>query len=205
MPAEHSFLERVFLLRHGETAGQSSIRYWGRTDVPLASRGREQALAARPLLAAAGVSCVVTSTLARSVDAGRLAVPGDVPRLALKAFDEIDFGRWEGWTREEIAARDPELFARWHADGPTFAYPGGESGARLGLRVREGFAALAPEQLGTRPLFAVHRGVIHHLLAALLGAGAATGYHVDLGALSVVERRQGRLELVCFNRTDFLG
>ena len=33
---------RITLVRHGETTGQSSIRFFGQTDVPLSDVGREQ-------------------------------------------------------------------------------------------------------------------------------------------------------------------
>ena len=42
--------ERLILVRHGETEGESSIRYHGITDVPLSEPGREQMrLAARAI------------------------------------------------------------------------------------------------------------------------------------------------------------
>ena len=46
---------------------------------------------------------LVTSSLARSRECGRLALGGrPIREHASAAFDEIDFGRWEGLTREEI-------------------------------------------------------------------------------------------------------
>jgi broad specificity phosphatase PhoE len=43
---------RLVLVRHGETVGHSSIRYYGRTDVALSDLGRRQMRAAREWLAA---------------------------------------------------------------------------------------------------------------------------------------------------------
>ena len=42
---------RLWLVRHGETEGQSSIRYHGANDVPLSDVGRQQIRALLPLLA----------------------------------------------------------------------------------------------------------------------------------------------------------
>ena len=36
-------MARLFLVRHGETELQSSMRYWGKTDVALGEMGRHQA------------------------------------------------------------------------------------------------------------------------------------------------------------------
>ena len=41
---------RLCIVRHGETAGQSSIRYYGSTDVPLSRLGEEQMRRARSLM-----------------------------------------------------------------------------------------------------------------------------------------------------------
>ena len=35
-------MQELFLVRHGETTGQSSVRLYGATDVPLSDLGREQ-------------------------------------------------------------------------------------------------------------------------------------------------------------------
>ena len=42
-----SRLNRIVLVRHGETTGESSIRYYGATDVPLSDLGRQQVRAAQ--------------------------------------------------------------------------------------------------------------------------------------------------------------
>ena len=36
-------LRRILLVRHGETDGESSVRFHGSTDVDLSAEGREQA------------------------------------------------------------------------------------------------------------------------------------------------------------------
>ena len=66
---------RLVLVRHGETVGHSSIRYYGRTDVALSDLGRRQMRAAREWLAArdgaSGFAPVFTSPLVRATEAAR--------------------------------------------------------------------------------------------------------------------------------------
>ncbi len=200
-------MARLVILRHGETRGESSVRYWGRTDVPLSRRGREMARAAGGLIAAEPIERLITSRLSRSRECGQLALSGrTVPGVALPEFDEIDFGRWEGLTRTQIAAQDAQRFAEWERAQGDFAFPGGESRAQFEARVRQGFERLDPAWLEGCVLFALHRGVIRNILRLLLGAEDGRGsFDVDLGALTILERADaGAWTIEVLNRTDFL-
>ena len=139
-------LLRIALVRHGETVGESRVRYFGSTDVPLSREGRVQALAARHAIPGDRWDDVVSSTLARAWQTARIVARGR-PVALEHDFREICFGRWEGLTREEIAARDPELYAEWQQKGIDFDYPDGGSKFCVFVRInaddlcisREGF------------------------------------------------------------------
>jgi broad specificity phosphatase PhoE len=153
------------LVRHGETLGESSIRYYGATDVPLSDLGREQMRLARRALGEAAFDRVVASPLARSRESAQILMPGAALSIE-PGFREVNFGRWEGLTRDEIEARDPELFARWQASPASFDYPDGERRADFVARVAAGLErvlALPSERL----LLAVHKGVIRTIVSLL--------------------------------------
>lgn len=179
---------RLVLVRHGETAGQSSVRYYGATDVPLSGLGERQMRRAGAALAGERFDAVYSSRLRRARLGAALVAADHRPR-ALAAFDEIDFGRWEGWTRAQIAARDPEPFARWQADPETFVYPDGECRQAFQRRVVAGLEALLARDRGDRLLLVVHRGVIAVALAELLGLSAAErrGLDIALGSIHVLQ------------------
>ena len=118
-------MSRILLIRHGETEGESSVRFHGRTDVPLSDSGRKQMRAAAARLPDEGFDLVVASPLSRAWEAARIVAPHRP--ISLEAdFREIDFGRWEGLTAEEIEARDPALYRVWRARDENFEFPGGE-------------------------------------------------------------------------------
>lgn len=80
---------------------------------------------------------------------------------------ERDYGEWSGLSDQQVAARHPELHARWTApndavDRFLFRYPGGESRADVAARV-----ALFQERLrrdaAPHHLLFVH-GIVHRLL-----------------------------------------
>jgi broad specificity phosphatase PhoE len=166
-PLRATSLRELVLVRHGETEGESSIRYHGATDVPLSDLGRQQMRAARRRLPLREFGAVVSSPLSRAFEGARIAAPGaDI--LVEEGFREIDFGRWEGLTREEIQARDPDLYAAWMADPESFRFPEGEDRVAFRARIEaalERLLALSVESA----LVVGHKGVIRTLLARLCG------------------------------------
>lgn len=183
-------VERLVMVRHGETTGQSSVRYYGATDVPLSPLGEAQMRDAGAALAGEAFDAVYSSRLQRSRRGAELVAGGRRRPTAVPAFDEVDFGAWEGWTREEIAARDPRTFARWQADPERFVYPGGECRQAFHRRVAGGLAEVLAGAPGARLLLVVHRGIIAVALAELLGLDAAARRRldIDLGSIHVVVR-----------------
>ncbi len=191
----------ITLVRHGETVGESSVRYHGANDVALSDHGREQMRRVAELLRGRRFDLTLTSRMQRSTEGARIIAP-DVPVRAIAGFDEIDFGDWEGLTAGEIEARDPELFQRWRSEGVRFAYPGGDSILGFRRRVAEAFADIAPE-LPPSTLVVVHKGVISTILSVLLEwpLDALFRDPIDLGSIHIVEKNSGRWVLAIANAT----
>ena len=61
-------MTRLLLVRHGEAELQSSLRYWGRTDVALGAVGLHQAEQLRDRLAMEHVDTIYSSELKRAAD-----------------------------------------------------------------------------------------------------------------------------------------
>ena len=196
---------RLTLVRHGETAGQSSIRYHGRTDVPLSALGRAQMARVRQALAAEAFAQVYSSTLSRAVEAATI-VTGPHPVTRVQGFDEIDFGEWEGLTLDEIAARDPPGHARWVANRAEFQYPGGESTEEFRARVVCALHAVLAAPPAGDLLIVVHKGVIRAILAELLRLDEVTrsGLAVELASIHVVRGAAGLWQAEALDRTDHL-
>jgi broad specificity phosphatase PhoE len=204
-------LQRVTLVRHGETEGQSSIRYYGRTDVPLSPLGRLQMERVRAVLATRRFAAVYTSTLSRASEAARIisetAGGTALTPVLIAGFDEIDFGEWEGLTIEEIRDRYPRLYIEWEAHrGGDFTYPGGESTRGL----RERVACALHEVLAQAPsgelLFVLHKGVIRCILAELLGYDETQRRNliVALGSIHVITCNSDGWSAEALDRTEHL-
>jgi broad specificity phosphatase PhoE len=160
-------LRRIVLLRHGNTVGNSHERFHGSSDVALSDEGREQVRAASRALSTEVFDIVAASPLRRAWQSAALLCGGN-PVLLIPEFREIDFGRWEGLTAEEIEARDPVLYRAWRENAADFEFPGGERRASFRERVARGFTALV--RTGAENAFVVtHRGVIRALAQQLTG------------------------------------
>ncbi|WP_460866872.1 histidine phosphatase family protein [Rhodococcus aerolatus] len=145
----------------------------GQLDTPLNERGRGQAAAAGPVVAARDPWLVVTSDLARAADtAGQVVAAGAGPLRHDPRLRETHLGAWQGRTHGEIEADEPGALARWRAE-PTFRPPGGETKVEVAARGRAALLdalAGAPDDAGARPLVLVaHGGLIAALTADLLG------------------------------------
>jgi len=178
-------LKRVILVRHGETAGQSSIRYYGVTDVPLSDEGRAQVRAARDRIRGETYGAVWASTLCRSWESAKIVAPGHAVHLE-SDFREIDFGDWEGLTAEEIAVVDPQGYARWQEEGLEFTFPGGETRAAFRERVARGFERVRATGIESI-LVAVHKGVVRTILELASGYTLAPG-EPELGGVVQASR-----------------
>lgn len=192
---------RLWLVRHGETEGQSSIRFHGSNDVRLSGAGRAQMRALAPLLADIAFARVVHSPLARAAEsASILAAACGVPAAALHAdarLREISFGACEGMTEPEIAAAFPAFWREWRA-GASESFPDGEPRASFAARVQAAVHELAAAPWQGDLLVVAHRGTVRQALRALLRvpAGGRDEFGVALGSVTTLcsERDVWQLE-----------
>ena len=191
---------RLWLVRHGETEGQSSIRFHGRNDVRLSDLGRAQIRALAPLLAGVEFARVVHSPLLRAAEsAAILATACGVPTARVQAEErlrEISFGACEGMTEAEIEAAFPD-FWRSYRGGGTDTFPAGEPRPTFVARVQGAIRELAATEWSGDLLVVSHRGTTRQALRALLAvpAGQPDEFGVELGSVSTVREEGGwRLE-----------
>ncbi|XTZ18616.1 histidine phosphatase family protein [Micromonospora echinospora] len=162
-------MTRLIVWRHGNTDWNNARRVQGQTDVPLNERGREQALAAAPLLAALRPDAIVASDLSRAADtAAALAGLTGLPVRTDPRLRERYFGQWQGLLLDEVVERFPAEYARWRAGDPD---PGAgvESLDDLGKRVGSGFQAAVDAVPGGTVVVATHGGGARQGCGHLLG------------------------------------
>ena len=179
---------KVVLWRHGRTGWNAESRFQGTSDIALDAVGTAQAHRAARELATLGPDLVVASDLGRAVDTARaLAAIVDLPVATDPALRETYAGSWQGRTREEITAQDPQGFRQWLA-GHDVRAGGGESRSEVGDRV----AAAVERHAATLPAGGTLVAVTHGG-ATRAGIGRAAG---TAGAALGLARRSRQLRLV---------
>lgn len=183
-------MSRILLLRHGETEGESSIRFHGATDVALSPLGRAQMREAARALPDDGIDLVVASPLARAWEGARIVRP-QAPIVLEADFREIDFGRWEGLTAEEIEQRDPSLYRLWREGAPGFEFPEGERRASFRARVEAGLERMLARRAHSM-LVVAHKGVVRRIVERLCGEAPPESEPALGGLVQVTLRSDGR-------------
>ncbi len=177
------------MVRHGETEGQSSVRFHGSTDVRLNDEGRDQLRETARKMKTEVFDLVVASPLRRSWE-GAVIVSGGAPVRLYPEFREVYFGQWEGMTAAEIEESNPALYRDWQTGAAGFEYPGGELRGAFRSRVARGLEALLAG-VATSVLLVGHKGVIRMIGARLLDAPLSEGPELG-GVVSVSRGASGR-------------
>ena len=198
---------RVILVRHGVTDFTDAGRLDGRggADPSLNTTGQGQALAAGRAVAhlvGHGGATVVTSSLARARQTGAAVAEAiGVEPTADAAWDEQNFGDWDGAVMRDLLETDRELMVALRKD-PAYARPGGESHDDLAARIVPAFEAVLAG--GDTTVVVCHRKPIMVVLAHVLGISAEASWRLAAspGSLTALEvLPNGEISVVFTNRT----
>jgi broad specificity phosphatase PhoE len=193
-------VKQLLLIRHCESS-YGLERYVGKTDPPLSQAGVAQARKLAKRLKAQAVGHLLTSPSVRALETARLATQGT--KLAIEQdsdLREIDFGRWEGMTFREIAARDPDLVEQWALSRMDFCFPEGES--LMAFRERISRAGQRMCQLPDEIVAAVtHGGVIRFLLCHFFGLAPRSHlmFEINPGSITRIHFQDGSAVLSGLN------
>ena len=201
-------MTKLYLVRHGETAFNSSQRLWGHTDVELSNLGIKQAERLRDRIALEKISFVYSSDLSRAiVTAQIIASKHKLEVMRCSELREFNYGKVEGWTLEEVIKNYPQYYNYLIDRGPHFSFPGGETPNELGARVGKFISKLKKYKPGGNLLVVVHSGVLRVIICKLMGIGIRHIYKFipSLASISILEYRDTIAVLNLFNDTSHLN
>ncbi|MFL5805836.1 MAG: histidine phosphatase family protein [Roseiflexaceae bacterium] len=184
---------RLILIRHGETDWNATLKYQGHADIPLNEQGCEQARKVGERLSGYDATALYTSDILRAAETAAIIgeltglTPRPMPRLR-----EIDVGKWEGLTPEELYRRFPEHMAAFDRDPARTVRLGGESYAQLQERALVALNEIHAAHPGDELVLAVsHGGTIRALLCHIIGLDLARFGRLWLDNGSLTELRHG--------------
>lgn len=163
-----TLVNRVLLIRHGQTDWNVDGRWQGILPVGLNAEGWAQARALAATLPGHPIAAIYSSDLPRAFETATVlgSAVGLVPHTDTR-LREFNLGVFQGLTREQIEDRYAAEWQAFRADYWNYVVPQGESRRALQMRVQQAFTAISAQAAGEEMALVSHGGSIRMLLMAL--------------------------------------
>ncbi len=158
-------MTKMIFVRHGESTGNQTRRFYGHYDGELTERGREQARLTAEFLRDVQIDAAYASDLCRAYETGKIiAEPHGISVTPLRGLREIYAGEWEALPFVEILDKYAADFDLWMKDTVNSRPTGGESVRELAERISKTVWQIAEENDGKTVLIATHATPIRTLI-----------------------------------------
>jgi broad specificity phosphatase PhoE len=162
---------RLYLIRHGQSAGNAEGRFGGHSATPLSDLGREQARLTAEALARENICAVYASDLLRTMQTAEpLAELLNIPVVGTPAFRERHVGVLEGLTFDESKEAHPRDYYALVNRNIHHVITNGESYRHLLRRATAELRDILRIHQGEKIAVFSHTGVICFLTLNLIGA-----------------------------------
>lgn len=162
---------KLYLVRHGQSAGNAEGRFGGHGPTPLSKLGEHQAQATAKLLAKEGVNVIYSSDLQRAVQTAEpLSKLIGIPVKSTSAFRERNVGVLEGLTFDESKTSFPKDYYALVNRSVHHVITDGESYRHLLRRSTAELWEILRKHIGDRIAIYSHTGAICFLTLHLMGA-----------------------------------
>ena len=159
---------QLTLIRHGALDTDLDGCYVGRLDVALSTTGHDHAIQLADRLTNRDIDALWCSPALRAQQTAAPIAQRLQQTCTIKAeLHEVNFGRWEGMTFDQICADDPQRVQQWADFSDDFCFPDGESQQQFNQRILQ-LARLIHRSEESHLAIVTHGGVIRALLCQLL-------------------------------------
>lgn len=212
MTSQRSFKKRgrsaarsitLIIARHAESGMNDQNRIQGHQDSKLTAQGNRQAALLAKRLGGMKITKIYSSDLGRAMATSRaVAAKLRLPILEEPRLREINLGRWEGLTPEEVNAQFQNGYNLWRKSPSSVVIPDAETVRSFHVRIRKIFEEIGrTEKKG--PVFVMtHGGVIASLLTHWLEADfdrVLLNVKIDNTSLTFAEFKKNRVVLHAIN------
>jgi 2,3-bisphosphoglycerate-dependent phosphoglycerate mutase len=162
---------KLYLVRHGQSAGNAEGRFGGHSPTPLSALGMEQAELTAQALAKEKIQAIYSSDLYRAVQTAEpLAKLLNLPIIKTDAFRERHVGVLEGLTFDESKAKHPKDYYALVNRSVHHVITEGESYRHLLRRATNALSEILHVHQGEKIAVFSHTGAICFLTLYLMGA-----------------------------------
>ncbi len=181
---------RIHLIRHGEVEGHEVKRYNGQADVAVTPKGNAQLGMLQLRMQKLPVTAVYSSDLGRCLDGAKMLAAGyGLEPIREKKLRELDAGKWERLTWDEIQEKYPGEWKARLKDIVNVPMPGGENLLDLARRVRPVIKKIVKQHMGEEIIVVAHGGVNRIILLDAIGAPLKSMFAIeqDYGCLNSID------------------
>lgn len=164
-----SVMQRLLLIRHGESEFNREGRIQGFTDCDLSDLGNEQAERLKVRLDLEHIDAALCSTATRAADTARIALGHRFDVEARPDLREINLGVWEGRIAAELKKEMPVETKMWFHEPSKVRIEGAETLAKFRARVSTEMDSIREAHPEQGIAIVAHGGVICTYLTSLLG------------------------------------
>jgi len=179
---------RLYLTRHGEVVNHGV--YNGQTDVDITEQGVRQMERLRGLLQGKPLGAVYSSDLLRTRKGAEIiGAPHGLEAKSFAEFREVNFGRWQGLTYQQVMEQYPTDIPQWMKQLEVFRIPEGESLDDVRRRAVPKLQELVEAHRGEEILLVCH-GALNRLLIAeaiQLSYSQLLRIEQDYGCLNIID------------------
>lgn len=161
----------IFLIRHGQSAGNAEGRFGGHSPTPLSELGKRQAVNTAKSLAKERISAIYSSDLLRAVQTAEpLSEMIGLDIIKTPAFRERHVGVLQGLTFDEAKVSFPKDYYALINRNLRHVITDGESYRQLLYRTTKVFGEILKLHKGERVAIFSHTGTICFLTLQIIGA-----------------------------------
>jgi broad specificity phosphatase PhoE len=199
-------MTEIILVRHGETEWNVGEIFRGRIDIDLNETGRKQAELLGEYLSELKIEAIYSGPLKRALNTARaIARHHNLEVQNTNGLNDLDFGQWQGLSRQEVRDKYQEAYAEWLNHPERVRLPGGETLGEVRARAIKVVNEVITKHTGMVVLVS-HRVVNKVLICALLGLDDSHFWNIrlDTCGLTTFNYESGRFVLARHNDTSFL-
>jgi probable phosphoglycerate mutase len=183
---------QLYFLRHGQTPFSLENKFCGAgTDAPLTPEGLEMARAFAEFYKDTKWNVIYHSPMERTrVTAEIITGPRKIPMRKADGMTEINYGKWEGKTVEEVDRVYHDEHISWTADPAWYPPTDGEAATSVAVRAFSVIQEIRDEFDDGKVLIVSHKATIRISLSALIGIDVGRYRYrlaCPVGSVSVVQ------------------